>query len=83
MAKKTEKAKSITEGTVVSDKMDKTVVVAVNTLKSHRKYLKKYLVTKKYKAHDPENKCQVGDKVKIMEIRPMSKGKKWKIVYNS
>jgi len=83
MAKKTEKAKSMTEGTVVSDKMDKTVVVAVNTLKSHRKYLKKYLVTKKYKAHDPENKCQMGDKVKIMEIRPMSKGKKWKIVYNS
>ena len=83
MTKKTEKAKSMTEGTVVSDKMDKTAVVAVNTLKSHRKYLKKYLVTKKYKAHDPENKCQVGDKVKIMEIRPVSKGKKWKVVYNS
>ena len=83
MTKKTEKAKSVTEGTVVSNKMDKTVVVAVNTLKSHRKYLKKYLVTKKYKAHDPENKCQTGDKVKIVEIRPMSKGKKWKVVYNS
>lgn len=83
MTKKTEKAKSMTEGTVVSDKMDKTAVVAVNTLKSHRKYLKKYLVTKKYKAHDPENKCKTGDKVKIMEIRPMSKGKKWKVVYNS
>ncbi len=82
MAKKTEKPKSITEGTVVSDKMDKTVVVAVNTLKSHRKYLKKYLVTKKYKAHDPENKCKTGDKIKIVEIRPMSKGKKWKVIYN-
>ena len=83
MTKKTEKVKSMTEGTVVSNKMDKTAVVAVNTLKSHRKYLKKYLVTKKYKAHDPENKCQVGDKVKIVEIRPMSKGKKWAVVYNS
>jgi len=83
MTKRTEKVKSMTEGTVVSDKMDKTAVVAVNTLKSHRKYLKKYLVTKKYKAHDPENKCQVGDKVKIVEIRPMSKGKKWAVVYNS
>ena len=82
MAKKTEKAKSVTEGTVISDKMDKTVVVAVNTLKSHRKYLKKYLVTKKYKAHDPENKCKTGDKVKIVEIRPMSKGKKWAVSYN-
>jgi small subunit ribosomal protein S17 len=81
MTKKTEKAKSMTEGTVVSDKMDKTAVVAVNTLKSHRKYLKKYRVTKKYKAHDPENKCKMGDKVKIMEIRPMSKGKKWAVVY--
>jgi small subunit ribosomal protein S17 len=83
MTKKTEKEKKMTEGMVVSDKMDKTAVVAVNTLKSHRKYLKKYLVTKKYKAHDPENKCKVGDKVRITEIRPMSKGKKWEIVYNS
>jgi len=82
MTKKTEKSKSLTEGRVVSNKMDKTAVVAVNTLKSHRKYLKKYQVTKKYKAHDPENKCQIGDKVQIMEIRPMSKGKKWKIVYS-
>jgi small subunit ribosomal protein S17 len=81
MAKTTEKKKSRTEGTVVSDKMDKTAVVAVNTLKTHRKYLKKYLVTKKYKAHDPENKCQVGDRVQIVEIRPMSKGKKWAVVY--
>lgn len=81
MTRENEKAKSMTEGIVVSDKMEKTAVVAVNTLKSHRKYLKKYLVTKKYKAHDPENKCKTGDKVKIAEIRPMSKGKKWEVVY--
>lgn len=82
MAKKTEKEKSLTVGTVVSDKMDKTAVVAVNTLKTHRKYLKKYLVTKKYKAHDPQNKCQTGDRVQIVETRPISKGKKWAVVYN-
>lgn len=83
MTKKTENTKNMMEGVVVSDKMDKTAVVAVNTLKSHRKYLKKYLVTKKYKAHDPKNKCQMGDKVQIMEIRPISKDKKWKVVFNS
>jgi len=75
------KKKKYLEGVVVSDKMDKTVVVAVNTLKAHPKYLKRYLVTKKYKAHDPENRFKVGDKVKIVETRPRSREKRWKVVY--
>jgi len=79
--KNTTKAKKILEGVVVSDKMDKTAVVAVSSFKSHPKYLKKYLFTKNYKTHDPENKCKMGDKVKIGEVRPISKGKKWKVIY--
>ena len=75
------KAKKYLEGIVMSNKMDKTAVVAVNTFKEHPKYLKRYLSTKRYKAHDPENKCAVGEKVKIVEVKPMSKGKKWKVVY--
>lgn len=74
-------SKKIIEGKVVSDKMAKTVVVAVNTMKTHQKYLKKYLATRKYKAHDPENRSKVGDKVKIQETRPRSKGKKWEVIY--
>jgi small subunit ribosomal protein S17 len=80
--KEEKKAKRYMEGVVVSDKVDKTVVVAVDTLKAHPKYLKKYLSTKKYKAHDPENRFKIGEKLKIMEIRPISKDKKWKVIYN-
>lgn len=69
------------EGIVVSDKMQKTVVVAVETFKAHKKYLKRYLATKKFKAHDPENRSKTGDKVKIVETKPMSKGKKWEVIY--
>lgn len=75
------KLKKHMEGVVVADKMDKTVVVAVNTFKAHPKYLKRYLVTKKYKAHDPENRCTVGERVKIQETRPRSSGKKWQVIY--
>lgn len=75
------KPKKSIEGVVVSDKMDKTVVVAVNTLKSHSKYLKKYVATKNYKAHDPENRLKIGDKTKIVETKPKSKGKKWEVIY--
>ncbi len=64
-------------GVVVSDKMDKTVVVKIDRLKMHSKYKKKYKVSKKYKAHDGENKFKVGDKVMIMESSPISKDKKW------
>ena len=66
-------------GIVVSDKMDKTAVVAVERLKVHSKYKKRIKITKKYKADDPENKFKVGDKVVIIESRPLSKDKRWRI----
>lgn len=64
-------------GTVVSDKMDKTVVVAVNTLKEHPIYRKKYKVTTKFKAHDADNQMHTGDLVEITETRPLSRDKRW------
>ena len=64
-------------GVVVSDKMDKTVVVKIDRLKMHAKYKKKYKVSKKYKAHDEGNEFKIGDKVMIMETKPISKDKKW------
>ena len=64
-------------GTIVSDKMQKTVVVEVLRLKKHPKYKKYYKVSKKFKAHDPENKYHVGDKVNMKETKPMSKDKRW------
>ena len=70
----------ILKGIVVSDKMTKTVVVAVTRLKKHPKYLKYYKVTKKFKAHDEENKFKTGDKVTIQETRPLSKDKRWKVL---
>ena len=67
-------------GTVTSDKMDKTVVVAVENSVRHQKYGKIVKRTYKLKAHDEENKCQVGDKVRVMETRPLSKDKRWRVV---
>uniref|UniRef100_A0A7C1JN25 Small ribosomal subunit protein uS17 n=1 Tax=Ammonifex degensii TaxID=42838 RepID=A0A7C1JN25_9THEO len=67
-------------GRVVSDKMDKTVVVAVETLVRHPLYQRTVRRTKKVKAHDAENACRVGDKVRIMECRPLSKEKRWRVV---
>ena len=67
-------------GTVVSNKMDKTVVVAVETSVSHKVYKKTVKRTYKLKAHDEENACQIGDKVKVMETRPLSKDKRWRVV---
>ncbi len=64
-------------GRVVSDKMDKTVVVVVETPRRHRLYNKIQKRMVRYKAHDAENKCAVGDVVKIMETRPLSKEKRW------
>lgn len=75
-----DKKKLVLKGTVVSDAMDKTIVVAVDTFKSHPKYLKKYVSTKKYKAHDAENAHKVGDVVEITACRPMSKDKKFTVV---
>ena len=67
-------------GTVKSNKMDKTVVVAVQEHKRHSVYGKTVKTTYTLKAHDEENKCQIGDKVKVMETRPLSKDKRWRVV---
>ena len=67
-------------GTVTSDKMDKTVVVSVETNVKHKIYGKIVKRTYKLKAHDEENACKVGDKVKVMETRPLSKDKRWRLV---
>lgn len=67
-------------GTVVSDKMDKTVVVAVETMVKHPIYKKTVRRTYKLKAHDEENNCKTGDRVKVMETRPLSKDKRWRVV---
>jgi len=67
-------------GTVVSNKMDKTVVVAVETSVKHKMYSKIVKRTYKLKAHDEENACGMGDKVKVMETRPLSKDKRWRVV---
>ena len=67
-------------GTVTSDKMDKTIVVSVETSVKHPIYGKVVKRTYKLKAHDEENQCQVGDKVKVMETRPLSKDKRWRLV---
>ena len=67
------------EGLVVSDKMDKTVVVAVEDRVKHPKYGKVIRRTKKYTAHDGENACGVGDRVRLMETRPMSATKRWRV----
>ncbi len=66
-------------GVVVSDKMQKTVVVAVESRSAHPKYGKIVVKTKRYKAHDEENKCKEGDRVKIRETRPISRDKCWEI----
>jgi small subunit ribosomal protein S17 len=68
------------KGRVISDKMDKTIVVAVESFKTHPKYIKKYKSTKKYKVHDPENKAKIGDVVEFIDCKPVSKDKKFKIV---
>ncbi len=67
-------------GKVVSNKMDKTIVVAVETSVKHPLYGKIIKKTFKLKAHDEENACNIGDKVKVMETRPLSKEKRWRLV---
>jgi small subunit ribosomal protein S17 len=67
-------------GRVVSDRMDKTVVVAVETSRHHPLYKKAIRRVAKYKAHDKNNECGVGDVVRIMETRPLSKEKRWRVV---
>jgi small subunit ribosomal protein S17 len=67
-------------GKVVSDKMEKTIVVAVETYKKHDLYHKRIKYTKKFKAHDENNEAKIGDVVKISETRPLSKDKRWRLV---
>ncbi len=67
-------------GKVVSDKMDKTIVVAVQTVTKHPVYKKQIKSTNKFKAHDENNECGIGDTVKIMETRPLSKEKRWRLI---
>jgi small subunit ribosomal protein S17 len=67
-------------GRVVSDKMEKTIVVAVETYKKHDLYHKRIKYTKKFKAHDDNNEAKIGDVVKIMETRPISKDKRWRLI---
>ena len=74
------KIKRTKKGTVVSDKMDKTVVVNIQRVVEHPLYKKKFTLSKKYKADDPENQYKVGDTVEIVGIAPVSKDKKYKVV---
>jgi small subunit ribosomal protein S17 len=67
-------------GKVMSDKMDKTVVVEIARLTRHERYNKLVKRITKVKAHDEKNECQVGDKVKLMETRPLSKQKQWRVM---
>jgi small subunit ribosomal protein S17 len=71
--------RKVREGLVVSDKMDKTVVVEVEDRVKHAKYGKVIRRTKKYKAHDGQNACGVGDRVLLMETRPLSATKRWRV----
>lgn len=73
-------AKKIYTGKVISNKMDKTVVVAVTRLFQHPVYKKTVKRVTKFKAHDENNKCQIGDIVKIIETRPLSKEKSWTVI---
>lgn len=72
--------RKIREGVVVSDKMDKTIVVVEETMKLHKKYKKRVKFSKRYKVHDENNECSINDKVRIMETRPLSKDKRWRLV---
>lgn len=73
-------SKKIYIGEVVSDKMDKTVVVSIKRLFQHPKYKKTIKRVTKLRAHDEDNKCRIGDSVKIMETRPFSKEKRWMVL---
>lgn len=80
MSEQARNERKVEIGKVVSDKMDKTIVVSVETYKKHPLYHKRIKYTKKYKAHDENNQAKVGDTVKIMETRPLSKDKRWRLV---
>ena len=73
-------SRKVLRGTVVSDKMDKTIVVAINTKTSHPLYGRQVKFTTKFKAHDENNACGIGEKVRVAETRPLSKDKCWRVV---
>ncbi len=73
-------SKRALQGVVISDKMDKTIVVRVDRLKWHSKYGKQYKVSKKYKVHDEKNEYKNGDKIIFNECRPISKDKRWRVI---
>jgi small subunit ribosomal protein S17 len=73
-------SQKVLQGTIASNKMDKTVVVVVERRKKHRLYHKVMTVTNRYKAHDAENACAIGDVVRIEECRPMSRDKRWRVI---
>jgi len=75
-----EKKRKVRTGKVISDRMDKTVVVLVESLRRHPLYKKVVKHTSKFKVHDETNGCKVGDIVKIVEVRPLSKEKRWRVV---
>ena len=80
METKTRNLRKVMQGTVTSNKMDKTVVVSVERKVRHKIYGKIVKRTYKLKAHDENNSCQIGDIVKVMETRPLSKDKRWRVV---
>ena len=71
--------RKVRQGIVVSDKMDKTVVVVVERMVQHPVYKKYVRRRQKYKAHDPDNRCKIGDVVSIVETRPLSRDKRWRV----
>ena len=71
--------RKVYQGRVVSDKMDKTITVVVETYKNHKVYGKRVKYSKKFKAHDENNECRVGDTVRIVETRPLSHDKRWRV----
>ncbi|MGE5484392.1 MAG: 30S ribosomal protein S17 [Ignavibacteriales bacterium] len=73
-------SRKVRVGTVVSDKMQNTVVVAIERLAAHPLYGRRLKITKKLKAHDETNQCKTGDRVRIMETRPLSRDKRWRVV---
>ena len=72
--------RKVLSGNVVSNKMDKTIVVSFNRRKLHSLYKKYVTVTKRIKAHDEKNECQIGDKVRVIESRPLSRDKRWRLL---
>lgn len=68
------------QGTVISDKMDKTIVVEIERIKKHPQYKKRYKVSKKFKVHDEKNEAKIGERVVFEECRPISKEKRWRLV---